>query len=1425
MEFHNACKKTIRPALLMALLVPAMRGAAARINPEPSLIYDTTGIFRFYPKISGMDVCPLPPVVTPVDIEYDCRNTTVTDYRATGSITFGTGFVSEDGASFIAEIVPAGYGVPQATNLTGTADVNMNWIQSSTFDENGVVIDDIKQFYDDLGHGIQSQSKVFYRAGATTTYTHVVATQAIKDGFGRIVGTSLPAPIDYADFSYRPNFLQRNLTGALYDYKNFDISAGGDKTLNPDPIWPDANNSPVKGTLAWYYNKANNWEPYTPVTSFPYSREVYYNDGTGNMKKSAAGGDVVRMGSGHEGAGFVSPVINELDDYIQIRNHFFAASDLGAVPAGLQNQAIMLVKRDANSQEGMLIQDKAGNILMTARPGTDLTPPVNTVVLKAQPDDGSAIGQEYYFKILADNTSVTLSGDYTLYNMETEATTALLTGNVLNRGYYKAVANTGSVTLSYRNSWTDITYNFYNQLNQLVASISPEGIKKIHSNGLSSFAATKTAMPLTTLYTYDLRGSVINTQDPDGGLNQMIYTSDGKIRFSQNPVQALAGSFSYTNYDIYGRPTESGQYLGSIAFNSAAMTGIIDNTSPGGGLTAGTKTDVSAVQYDLADNSHGLSGYVQDPVYLGVRVSVTRKYSTIVNNTPDNANLMSASWYNYDPEGRMVWKVEYINGLGSGVADVNSYKTTDYYYDIAGRPVKRVFQAGKADMFTHTYDYDPISKQLWHVYTSTAASPSPMLQATYLYYLHGGIKRVELATNLQGIDYTYTLQGDLKAINNNNASQDPGNDGSGNGFSTDAFGEVLDYYTGDYVNDRSQLPVVKGVDGSSIPESYVGNIKAMSWFSKKPASVLSVDPNAEAPTVTLYNYDPKYQFTESTWGTGLNFSNSPATFTPSGIKKEKIGDAGSNLPAYDQNGNILNLQRTDAAGATSDKFSYQYGSNSNQLMTVTNVTTSQPYATFTYDARGQIIGENTGDGNQKYMEYDVTGKVSAVYRDAGHTQPLVKFVYDENGLRIKKLDYNAGQLSQVTFYIDGNVYTQTVTGGSTFGTVTPQEYAIIGTGRLGIYYAQSSIYAYEMKDHLGNIRAVIAKNSSTLEIRAYSDYYPYGMVISHGGTDYRYGYQGANAEADAETGWNAFELRMYDSRIARWLQYDPKAEFFSAYMGMGDNPVSLTDPDGGGTNDWFAHQNANGSISLYNDVGNHSASDMQAGELWVNVGESNISEDAAMANASHYFASNQTYFGNFHPGWQIDFTQQMAYSYPPFYSSIVPAAQPAVGSRENSTPWIDIALDQKGATRDKIGNNPKLMAYINSTISPKEAAGQTQTTPWCACFLNWTFKQANMKGTGSALAFSYKDYGQKLNRLAYGSIIVLKWSHVTTVLGKNLDGRIVTLGGNQGDHAVTIGTVDSSAIIAIRYPAGFTPNYNLPKYNVHGAPLNFKNTH
>ncbi len=83
------------------------------------------------------------------------------------------------------------------------------------------------------------------------------------------------------------------------------------------------------------------------------------------------------------------------------------------------------------------------------------------------------------------------------------------------------------------------------------------------------------------------------------------------------------------------------------------------------------------------------------------------------------------------------------------------------------------------------------------------------------------------------------------------------------------------------------------------------------------------------------------------------------------------------------------------------------------------------------------------------------------------------------------------------------------------------------------------------------------------------NYYPYGLKIAalsskaFDAPANPYQYQGDYAEFDDETGWNEFELRNYDAQIGRFTGIDPYDQFASGYVGMGNDPVNLTDPSGG----------------------------------------------------------------------------------------------------------------------------------------------------------------------------------------------------------------------------------------------------------------------
>lgn len=98
---------------------------------------------------------------------------------------------------------------------------------------------------------------------------------------------------------------------------------------------------------------------------------------------------------------------------------------------------------------------------------------------------------------------------------------------------------------------------------------------------------------------------------------------------------------------------------------------------------------------------------------------------------------------------------------------------------------------------------------------------------------------------------------------------------------------------------------------------------------------------------------------------------------------------------------------------------------------------------------------------------------------------------------------------------------------------------------------------------------------------------------------YRYGYQGQYAEEDKETGLNAFQLRMYDSRIMRWLSPDPYGQYNSPYLAMGNDWANGVDPDGGWKSKFGAWlwKTFNGGGEIVGEKGNWSVA-QQGADGW-----------------------------------------------------------------------------------------------------------------------------------------------------------------------------------------------------------------------------------
>ena len=115
--------------------------------------------------------------------------------------------------------------------------------------------------------------------------------------------------------------------------------------------------------------------------------------------------------------------------------------------------------------------------------------------------------------------------------------------------------------------------------------------------------------------------------------------------------------------------------------------------------------------------------------------------------------------------------------------------------------------------------------------------------------------------------------------------------------------------------------------------------------------------------------------------------------------------------SYDPNGNITALNRTNAAGTAIANYGYTYQTKTNKLTAVSGYATS-----YAYDALGQMTSQVRTAGSQGYyVDYNVNGKVTAIYSNAAKTTLRVSFGYDESGNRIRKTDHIQ---NTVTYYVN-----------------------------------------------------------------------------------------------------------------------------------------------------------------------------------------------------------------------------------------------------------------------------------------------------------------------------------------------------------------------------------------------------------------------
>lgn len=1075
-------------------------------------------------------------------------------------------------------------------------DQNNHWIHSISYDSKGNLTNEARSYYDNLGKSDVKLTKDYVNNkiwGTETTYdnfnrpdkTSFIAPSPLntfeKTNFlkssAEIANSAYPSILPLNNINLNNNYkatesitvtgtvspgLNVNLTAPIITLKdNFAITAtSGSSFVVTAANLPDIS---ANASLANYYSDSNTEEPYQATASHPFTQNNYDSLNPGNIINVIGGNKI--NGDWKTGYSYTVPAAQEMyyvygSDYFD--GYTFSGKEI------VVTKFYKTVTIDANGNENVSFTDGEGKLLATARSGGVVSYPVISLIgTQGFVDVHIPKGIQSSQISLIQNNSL-----YKAYNLKTgQEITPITNTSFVGGNAYRIVAitppvkdydtyiiqfdgrvanETGALGISYNVNYYDYAVNVYNKIGQLIKSIQPNGY--VSNTTVVASPTHMTSPNFTSTYKYNGLGQLIESSSPDQGTSKFVYRSDGQIRYSQNALQSDI-KVSYTDYDSLGRAKESGVITNNW---------LTASSNQDGELIPGTRTEQTFTVYDDAENNlssfpipsnlnlnsvlvaAGIpsSSYTQNNLSGNIAITYTKPASTI----------SAITWYSYDIYGRTEWVVKYNEGIGA--------KTIHYDYDHKGNVKNVLFQKNKdAELFAHKYSYN-VNDALIKVETSTIDTPITT-HADYSYYKTGELKRINIAQGLQGIDYVYTLGGQLKSINHPSleTSKDPGRDNN------DVFGLTLDYYSGDYLRSGRNI-----TSSPTITGDYNGNIKAARWSNK-------AIPGDQA--AYLYNYDRNNWLTDAVFG---NANSSTATINTSNTLTE------GGL-TYDPNGNILSLKRTNKTGDLIDNLTYKYNvknqlnqvsdsgvaiSNSDDIKNQTDV------QNYKYDAIGQLT-ENISE-KLNYI-YNTQGLVTEIRKN---NSPLVKFFYNEQGYRIKKESYNTDapyNLQTTTFYeLDFSGKTIAIYNLPNGGSIQQVELPIYGLDRLGIYKKTNGIVSYEIKDHIGNIRSVIEKESNSAAIKSFADYYPFGELLpSRNSLNYRYAFQGQ--EKDSETQMEAFQLRLWDGRIGRWLSTDPYGQYASPYLGMGNNPVNRIDPNGG-FDDWYLN-NTTGNLEWINGNG------------------------------------------------------------------------------------------------------------------------------------------------------------------------------------------------------------------------------------------------
>ncbi|GAA4277398.1 hypothetical protein GCM10022259_21220 [Aquimarina mytili] len=599
----------------------------------------------------------------------------------------------------------------------------------------------------------------------------------------------------------------------------------------------------------------------------------------------------------------------------------------------------------------------------------------------------------------------------------------------------------------------------------------------------------------------------------------------------------------FTKHDAFGRVIYSGKYASSKSREALQLE--VDNFINGSSnlpnveeRISGTSS-IAGVNISYSNNAFPKTGiteilavnYYDDYSFIDPDKPATPSTieGQVVNNKtrglPTGSwtktleeNSWSKSYTYYDQKGRSI-KIYEKNHLG-GSTTTNSKLDFRGKIEKASTIHKRTVNATTLSIVDR-FEYDD-SERIEASYQKINNQPEERI-SKFEYDEIGNIQNKSLgglataSNGLQKLTYKYNIRGWLKELNDV--------DNIGNNL----FAFKLNY------NDP-----IEGTN-TEAHNLFNGNITQSIWRSKLDNTKKSY----------AYTYDKLNRLTNANYLRG----NTLIRDTNNAFEVHNI--------KYDLNGNITYLDRNGQSG-NMDQLSYSYGPlGTNQVTSITDnanktvgfIDGNTNVDDYSYDDNGNMIKDlNKNITEIIYNHLDLIKKVT--FNDG----KSISFIYDASGRKLSKI-FNSGSNSYRTDYLGGFQYQQNQL------QFFPMDEGYVYKDASGTYK-----HMYIISDHLGNNRVTYSDTNndgtiSSAELLSNTDYYPMGLIQegefnSAVTTAFKYKYQAKELQEDNNIDLYDFGSRMYDPTVGRWFNTDPQNQFGSPYLAMGNNHISMIDPNG-----------------------------------------------------------------------------------------------------------------------------------------------------------------------------------------------------------------------------------------------------------------------